>query len=222
MILLKSGDTTRQSFAQQDSASKASTPAQPPQARIMIKVELDKIVADLKDGAKHDNAIARLEKFERTHATVDYQAVLNKEGAAFAQKVLFDLAAFKKGGSGPSTNFSSSLGASGDQAPNSFASKTASKFVRRASEMVQPSGLPQPSQNLNNSFNARMKAKFQNSGAKDKATGQFSTRIGASASTNQLAQTMNARVLSRPSQGGATDLNRSNNAFKDRLMATKL
>ena len=57
----------------------------------MIKVELDKIAADLKDPSKRDRAIAHLDKFERTHVGYDIQTVLNKDGNVFAQKVLFDL-----------------------------------------------------------------------------------------------------------------------------------
>ena len=76
----------------------------------MLEFEFKKILMELRDPQKYDNAIQRLAKFAQNYPQYNYQEKLDKEQDNFRDKVLNSLEQFKNGSSWKSTSNTDSLG----------------------------------------------------------------------------------------------------------------
>lgn len=77
---------------------------------MLIEFELKKIVQELKDPNKTEQALYKLDKFTKQNPQHDYMKVLRKEGDSFAQNTQVQLESVRNGNSYKSTNNSDSLG----------------------------------------------------------------------------------------------------------------
>lgn len=76
----------------------------------MLEFEFKKILMELRDPTKYDNAIQRLAKFAQNYPQYNYTEKLDKEQPVFKEKVLNSLEQYKNGSSWKSTNNTDSLG----------------------------------------------------------------------------------------------------------------
>ena len=163
---------------------------------MVVEYEFKKIVQDLRDPAKYDQGIQRLEKFTKNNPHYDYKDKLDRESEQFSQQVLSSLNQAQKGNSWKSTNNSDSLGGKPKEP------------IRKLGGAASSSNLAnfgaQPSQDLNRSLN-QMSA-FESKMAKFKRT-----------STANLQQPSTHREQDSRQTTGQQNLNTSFSAMNQNI-----
>jgi carbon monoxide dehydrogenase subunit G len=139
-----------------------------------IEFEIKKIIQELRDPAKVELAIPKLDKFAKQNPAYNFQTNLKRESEQFCQQVLGQLESFRSGNSWKSTN-EDSLGASGQDHSRTSQTDKMAQLKNKLNAVNQGRGGPAQG-SLNSSINRQ--SEFQNKMAMLKQ--KQSTQIGGS------------------------------------------
>ena len=126
--------------------SEAKQAQQPAQSRMYIEFEIKKIIQDLKDPSKLEQAIPKLDKFSKQNPSYDFVKNLQKESEDFAKRIMTNLEQYRNGASwGNKSTNEDSMNASGQNAQDKM-SQLKQKLNNVNQSIMQ-------SQDLNSSIN---------------------------------------------------------------------